>query len=159
MTKILVVEDDTDIRDLIVDILLDMGSEVIEAGEGGTGLHRAVTECPDIILLDLWMPVMDGFQVLKKLKENPGTQSTPVIMVSAKGQKEDLLQAMENGAWGYVTKPWEDGELESAVMNAKKQIRTGRQALAGRLDHRADGVADVPDPSSYLLTSTDQARG
>jgi CheY-like chemotaxis protein len=143
MAKILVVEDDTDIRSLIVDILLDMGSEVIEAGEGGMGLHKAVTECPDIILLDLWMPVMDGFQVLEKLKDNPGTQFTPVIMVTAKGQKEDMLQAMENGAWGYVTKPWDDGELESAVMGAEKQIRTGRQALTVRGEHHADGVADA----------------
>ena len=153
MTKILVVEDDTDIRNLLVDTLLDMGSEVIEAGDGGMGLHKAFTECPDIILLDLMMPVMDGFQVLEKLKDNPGTQFTPVIMVTARGQKEDVLQAMGNGAWGYVTKPWDDGELESVVMNAESQIRAGRPVLAARGEQHADGVADVPDPGGYPLTS------
>ncbi len=59
MTKILVVEDDTDIGNLLVDTLLDMGSEVIEAGDGGMGLHKACTECPDIILLDVMMPVKE----------------------------------------------------------------------------------------------------
>ena len=122
MTKILVVEDDEDIRVLLVDTLLDMDYEVIEAAHGGIGLKMAINESPDIILLDVMMPVMDGFQMLESLKEDLGPGCPPVIMVSAKGQEQDVLNAMGKGAWGYVTKPWELGELEAVVKSAEMKI-------------------------------------
>ncbi len=126
MTKILVVEDDRDIRDLLVDTLLDMGFDVVAAVDGGDGFDKVITQRPDIILLDLMMPVMDGLQMLDKLKAGPGTQSIPVIMVSAKGQGEDVTKALNVGALGYVIKPWEHGELESLVTSAEQQIQQGR---------------------------------
>ncbi len=122
MTKILVVEDDQDIRDLLVDTLMDGGYEVIEAKDGSIGLERAIEEMPDVILLDVMMPVMDGFQVLKQLKDNADTCSIPVIMVSAKGQEQDILGALKIGAWDYITKPWEPDDLESKVMSAETGI-------------------------------------
>ena len=122
MTRILVVEDDRDIRELLMDTLSDMGHEVIDAEDGGAGLRRALKELPDIILLDVMMPVMDGFQLLEKLKEDFITRSILVIMVSAKGQEQDVLAAMKAGAWGYIIKPWEPDELESKVMNAAAQV-------------------------------------
>ena len=73
MTRIPVVEDDRDIRELLMDTLSDMGHEVIDAEDGGAGLRRALKELPDIILLDVMMPVMDGFQLLEKLKEDLNT--------------------------------------------------------------------------------------
>ena len=79
MTKILVVEDDKEIRNLLVDTIGDMGFTVIQAEHGGIGLEKAFTERPDIILLDLMMPVMDGLMVLSKLQEDPETRMTPVI--------------------------------------------------------------------------------
>ncbi len=130
MTKILVVEDDEDIRVLLVDTFLDMDYEVIEAAHGGIGLQMAIDESPDIILLDVMMPVMDGFQVLESLKEELGPGCPLVIMVSAKGQEQDVLNAMGNGAWGYVTKPWELGELESMLKSAELLTQT-RQADYG----------------------------
>lgn len=75
MTKILVVEDDQDIRELLIDSLRDIGYEVMEAGDGGAGLQSAIEGCPDIILLDMMMPVLDGLEVLDRLKVNPITQS------------------------------------------------------------------------------------
>ncbi|MCH7712261.1 MAG: response regulator [Chloroflexi bacterium] len=128
MTKILVVEDDTDIRNLLVDTIADMGFEVIEAEDGGIGLDKAISQRPDIILLDLMMPVMDGLQVLGELKAGPATQNIPVIMVSAKGQGEDVMKALTAGAWGYVIKPWDEGALELAVAGAQKLVRQGRAA-------------------------------
>ncbi len=130
MTKILVVEDDSDIRELLVDTLLDMDYEVIEAAHGGLGLKMAIDESPDIVLLDVMMPVMDGFQVLESLKERLGPGCPLVIMVSAKGQEQDVLNATRKGAWGYVTKPWELGELVSVLKSAEMQIQT-RQAVQG----------------------------
>ena len=132
MTKILVVEDDRDIRNLLVDTILDMGFEAMEAEDGGAGLQKAIAELPDIILLDLMMPVMDGLEVLAKLKDEPGAQKILVIMVSAKGQDEDLAKALRAGAWGYVVKPWEYGQLESVVTSAEKELQSG-QAGPGRV--------------------------
>ena len=126
MTMILVVEDDTDIRNLLVDTIIDMGCEVMEAADGGIGLDKAITQLPDIILLDLMMPVMDGLQMLGKLKDDPDAHNIPVIMVSAKGQDEDLAKALKAGAWGYVVKPWQHGQLESVITSAEKQIQPRR---------------------------------
>ena len=126
MTRILVVEDDADIRDLLVDTIMDMGCEVVGAEDGGAGLQMALTEVPDIILLDFMMPVMDGLQVLGKLKENPKTKAIPVIMVSAKGQDADVVKALDAGATSYVTKPWRHGELESVIASAGAEIHLGR---------------------------------
>src|SRR5918996_4179436 len=73
MTRIPVVEDDRDIRALLIDTLSDIGYEVIGAEDGDTGLRRALNELPDIIVLDVMMPAMDGFQLLEKLKEDLNT--------------------------------------------------------------------------------------
>ena len=118
MSKILVVEDDHDIRGLLVDTLIDCGYDVVEAQDGGSGLEMACQERPDVILLDVMMPVMDGLQVLENLKGNAATRAIPVIMVTAKGQEQDASEAMKSGAWAYVIKPWEFGDLESKVMGA-----------------------------------------
>lgn len=122
MTKILVVEDESDIRELLVDTLVDNGYEVLEAVDGLAGFQQALEYTPDIILLDVMMPGMDGFQTLEKLKQNPKTESIPVIMVSAKGQEQDVQNAINAGAWGYVTKPWDPDELEVAVSNATASL-------------------------------------
>lgn len=122
MTKILVVEDDQDIRLLLLETLADIGYQMAGAADGGTGLRMAVDEDPDIILLDVMMPVMDGFQVLEKLKENPATHPIPVIMVSAKGQEQDIIRAMRDGAWGYVIKPWNPDDLESKLRNVEAEL-------------------------------------
>ena len=123
MTKILIVEDDQDIRELLVDTLNDLGYQVIEAEDGGQGLQKAMEETPDIVLLDVMMPVMDGFEVLEQLQASPDTRSVPVIMVSAKGQEKDLLVAEKAGAWGYIIKPWETEELEAKILSAEQGIK------------------------------------
>ena len=84
---------------------MDLGYDVLEAANGEIGFRRALEEHPDVILLDVMMPVMDGFQVLTKLKEHAETHSMPVIMVSARGQEQDMMRAMRGDAWGYVIKP------------------------------------------------------
>jgi DNA-binding response OmpR family regulator len=122
MTRIPVIEDDRDIRDLLMDTLSDIGYEVIAAEDGDTGWQRALEEQPDIVLLDVMMPAMDRFQLLERLKEDLSTRSMLVIMVSAKGQEQDVLDAMQARAWGYIVKPWEPDELESKVMKAAAHV-------------------------------------
>jgi DNA-binding response OmpR family regulator len=120
MAKILVVEDDEVIRNLLMDTVMDMGFQVIEAEDGGAGLDKAINQLPDVILLDIMMPVMDGLQVLKGLKDTSGAHCIPVIIVDAKGRDEDAMRALRAGAWDYVTKPWEQGALEAVIIGAIK---------------------------------------
>ncbi len=129
MTNILVVEDDQDIRFLLSETVSDLGYDVLEAADGGTGLRRAIEEHPDVILLDVMMPVMDGFQVLAKLKEHAETHPMPVIMVSARGQEQDIMRAMRGGAWGFVIKPWNQDDLESKINNAVEEVLQERGEL------------------------------
>ncbi len=129
MTTILVVEDDQDIRFLLSETALDLGYDVLEAADGGTGFRRALEEHPDVILLDVMMPVMDGFQVLAKLKEHAETHPMPVIMVSARGQEQDIMKAMRGGAWGYIIKPWNQDDLESKINNAVEEVLQERGEL------------------------------
>ncbi len=129
MTTILVVEDDQDIRFLLSETVSDLGYDVLEAAEGGAGFRRAIEEHPDVILLDVMMPVMDGFQVLAKLKEHAETHPMPVIMVSARGQEQDIMRAMRGGAWGYVIKPWNQDDLESKINNAVEEVLQERGEL------------------------------
>ncbi len=123
MTKILVVEDNQDIRELLIDSLRDVGYDVMEAGDGGAGLRSALEDLPDIILLDMMMPVLDGLEVLNRLKANPMTQLIPVIMVSAKGQEQDIATALKSGAFCYLVKPWEPDDLETKVLDAEAATR------------------------------------
>ena len=123
MTKILVVEDDPDIRELLIDSLCDIGYDVMKAGDGGAGLQSALEGLPDIILLDMMMPVLDGLEVLDRIKSNPLTRFIPVIMVSAKGQEQDISTALNSGALSYLVKPWEPEDLEAKVRQAEAAIR------------------------------------
>jgi len=129
VTTILVVEDDQDIRILLSETVLDLGYDVLEAADGGSGFRRALEEHPDVILLDVMMPVMDGFEVLAKLKEHAEVHSMPVIMVSARGQEQDVMRAMRGGAWGYVIKPWNQDDLESKINNAVEEVLQERSEL------------------------------
>ncbi len=128
MTTILVVEDDQDIRFLLSETVSDLGYDVLEAADGEAGFRRAIEEHPDVILLDVMMPVMDGFQVLAKLKEHAETHLMPVIMVSARGQEQDIMRAMRGGAWGFVIKPWSQDDLESKINNAVEELLQERGA-------------------------------
>ena len=119
MTKILVVEDESDIRELLVDILCDSGYDLVQAVDGAAALDMVNQERPDIIMLDVMMPGMGGFQVLKILKGDPATRATPVIMVSARSQEQEVAEAKRAGAWDYLIKPWEAGEVEAKVASAE----------------------------------------
>ena len=121
MTRILVVEDDQDIRELLVDSLQDMGYEVSEAPDGISGLAKAQAELPDVLLLDVMMPLLDGFQVLETLMNDPATRSIPIIMVSARGKGPEIQKALQVGAWDYITKPWNPQDLAAKVLNAKNR--------------------------------------
>ncbi|MDH6099143.1 response regulator [Anabaenopsis sp. FSS-46] len=125
MSLILVIEDEEQIRLNISEILLLADFSVVSAADGSEGLHLARVKSPDLILCDIMLPGMDGFQVLKKLRNYPNTANIPLIFITAKAEREDLRQGMNLGADDYITKPFEPGEILQAV-----KARLKRQALS-----------------------------
>ena len=118
MTKVLVIEDEQLVRQLVSRLLTAEGYEVVEAPYGQAGYQMAISEKPNIILLDLMMPVMDGFQVLSKLKSNPETRRIPVIILTAKIDAESERRCMQSGAVDYIKKPWGPGEIVDRISMA-----------------------------------------
>ena len=102
--RILLVEDDRFLRKAAEATLRQRGFIVLTAADGEEALRQARAETPDLVLLDLIMPKLQGFEVLKRLKEDPGTASIPVIVLSNLGQERDVQQAMELGALAYHIK-------------------------------------------------------
>lgn len=124
MKRILVIEDETQVRENIQQILEFSDFEVISAAEGAAGLNLAKANIPDLIICDIMMPGMDGYSVLKALRQEPTTETIPVIFLTAKADRADLRQGMELGADDYLTKPFENSELVRAVKS-----RLERQAV------------------------------
>lgn len=116
MTKILVVEDDKFLRELISQKVGGEGYEVVEAVDGEEGVEKVSKERPDLILLDLILPGMDGFEVLRKVKGEEATKDIPVIIISNLGQKEDVDKGMGLGAVDYLIKAhFTPGEIISKI--------------------------------------------
>jgi len=110
-----VVDDSPDVRLALATILEDEGHEIIEAEDGDQVFDLAVAESPDLVLLDVMMPRVNGFDALASLKADTRTSKIPVIMVTAKGRPEDMAMARSLGAAEYITKPWADGDVELRV--------------------------------------------
>ena len=108
---ILVVEDENDIRDLLVFTLVREGFAVLQADSGPAALAQARSRHPDLILLDLMLPGMDGLNVYKHLQREPGASGIPVIMLTAKGEEIDRIVGLEIGAADYVVKPFSPREV------------------------------------------------
>ena len=104
--RILVIEDETDIREMLSLRLKREKFDVIEASEGISGLKKAQEELPDLVLLDLMLPFVSGLDILRKLRANRKTAQTPVIIVSAKGDESDVVVGLELGADDYIVKPF-----------------------------------------------------
>lgn len=109
--QILAIDDDYDCLVMVQHMLRQMGFAVSAARSGAEALAVVASVQPDVILLDLLMPEMDGFTVLEKLKANPATRSIPVVIVSARGQDDDLLAGYVAGAEYYVSKPFTSSQL------------------------------------------------
>tara|TARA_B100001115_G_scaffold184008_1_gene184751 strand:- start:408 stop:1109 length:702 start_codon:yes stop_codon:yes gene_type:complete len=124
--NILVVEDDSDIRELISFNLKNEGYQVFEANDGEVGIDKARNNNPDLILLDLMLPGIQGLDVCRIIKSDQETKEIPIIMVTALGQEEDIVKGLETGADDYITKPFSIKVLIARV-NAvlKRSIEVG----------------------------------
>jgi DNA-binding response OmpR family regulator len=115
--KILVVDDEPDALELISFNLKGAGYEVLTAEDGNSALRKARTRAPDLILLDLMIPEVDGLEVCKILRRDPDTSGIPIIMLTAKAAELDRVLGLELGANDYVTKPFSPRELVLRVRN------------------------------------------
>jgi two-component system phosphate regulon response regulator PhoB len=114
-TKILVVEDERDLLELLKYNLDREGFEVDTAQSGEDGLKKVRSSPPDLILLDLMLPAMDGLEVCRGIKSRSDTQDIPVIMLTARGEESDIVQGLEIGADDYITKPFSPRILMARV--------------------------------------------
>ncbi len=159
--KIVVIEDETDILEVIAYNLKREGYDVITSTSGEDGLEKIERTKPNLVVLDLMLPEVDGIELCKKLKADPITQSIPVIMVTAKGEESDVVLGLGVGADDYITKPFSPRELTARV---KAVLR--RSKSKGESDRRErvafEGVVIDPqrhevrvDGESVSLTATE----
>lgn len=153
MTRILLIEDEQDVRETTAEILELANFEVITAENGKIGVDLAREKKPDLIICDIMMPVMDGYEVLYMLGKNPATSTIPFIFLSAKSEKGDVRHGMNLGADDYLTKPFEEMELLNAVDTriAKKEVfQSAYQPTPDDLDNfinHARGAAKLKELS------------
>lgn len=113
--KVLVVDDEPNVLKSLVQFLTIEDFEVESASNGPEALEKVESFHPELILLDVMMPGMDGFEVLEKIKEMPKHQNTPIIMLTAKDQSSDVLKGYQSGATSYLVKPFNLDELVETI--------------------------------------------
>ncbi len=132
MTKILVIEDERFLLEEILDLLSFGDFEAIGAENGVAGVTLAHQQLPDLVICDIMMPEMDGYQVLHELRSNPLTETIPFIFLTARADKTDMRRGMELGADDYLTKPFTHNELFNAI-----NARLEKQAAVRRFSEKA----------------------
>jgi len=134
---VLVVEDETDILDVIQHNLKRAGYDVLAAKTGIDGLRRVRDAAPDLVVLDLMLPGMDGLDVCRRIKEDPLTKATPILIVSARGEESDVVVGLELGADDYLAKPFSPRELIARVRAVlrrgplKEELGQGERIVRG----------------------------
>ncbi len=117
MTKILIAEDDQDIRELVVLTLQFSGFDVVSVEDGSLAVEKAKTEAFDLILMDVRMPRMTGYEACRRLKELDETRNIPIIFLSAKGQEQEIQTGLNAGAADYILKPFAPDTLINTINN------------------------------------------
>ncbi|GER78028.1 MAG: response regulator [Anaerolineae bacterium CFX3] len=166
--KILIVDDDVDTLRLVGLMLQRQGYQIVAATNGQQGISKAVEEQPDLVLLDVMMPDMDGYEVTRRLRQNLATANLPILMFTAKTQLDDKVAGFEVGADDYLTKPTHPTELQAHVKallaragsrEKKKETETQQANLIGILSARGGlGVSTLAINLAAGLFSRTQAE-
>jgi two-component system OmpR family response regulator len=159
MPKILLIDDDPHIRDIVRFALSREGFSVLEAEDGARGLAMAGAEAPDLVLLDVMMPEMDGTEVCRRLRQHG---STPIIFLSSRDDEIDRVLGLELGGDDYVTKPFSPRELVARVKAVLRRMAPAaapatpvRELRHNRLRLDLDGVRACWDEAEVALTATE----
>ena len=157
MTTILVIEDELPIRELIAEMLMLEDFEVLQAGNGREGIEIAQSQCPNLIICDVMMPVLDGYGVLTALQQDTSTASIPFVFLTARGTKQDIRYGMNLGADDYLIKPFTQDELLDAISirlrkqaNSLQQYRSELESKQEQLDYLLyhDPLTQLPNQLS-----------
>lgn len=146
MKKVLFIEDDTVVRENTAELLELADYEVVTASNGKSGVELAKQELPDIIVCDIMMPEMDGYGVLQELSKDPKTQQIPFIFLSAKTEHKDIRKGMDLGADDYLTKPFEEEELISAI-----ESRMAKVAILNKLREKDNKASETESQNIHTL--------
>lgn len=133
--KILVIEDEEDIREILEYTLSREGFTVSSVGDGLRGLNEVKRTLPDLVVLDLMLPGLDGLEVCRRLKSDDETKEVAVVMVTAKGEESDIVLGLGLGADDYVTKPFGRKELIARVQSVLRRIGRGEVDEGGVIAH------------------------
>ena len=133
MERILIIEDERPMRTALADCLSGEGYRVLTADDGETGLHRALQEKPDLILLDIMMDDMDGWETLRLLKLDESSRDVPVIVLSARAEPKDKIRALQEGAIDYITKPFSMRDSLGKIRAILEGSSEGAQAEDGEV--------------------------
>jgi len=128
--RLLIIDDDVQVQKVVRRVMEAAGFEVVQAFDGVAGLALALAERFDLIVLDVNMPLMDGRDVLRKLKQEPANENVPVLIYSGRGDHLERLAGLELGAEDYIEKPFEGGQL---VRKIRRLIEKKKEAAASRL--------------------------
>lgn len=148
---ILIIDDDPVIRKLLSVILIQAGYQISEASKGQEGIELASRNLPALILLDIMMPEMNGFEVIQQLKSNQATSEIPVIFLSAKAESTDKVRGLELGASDFVNKPFDRGELLARIAT---QIKLKQQEAA--LKHYSANLEKMVEERTQQLIHADR---
>jgi pilus assembly protein CpaE len=152
--KILIIDDDLDTLRLVGLMLQRQGYQISAATNGQQGLDKAFEEDPDLILLDVMMPDMDGYEVTRRLRQNPSTVETPILMFTAKTQLDDKVIGFEVGANDYLTKPTHPTELQARVKSLLARISEKRGTTVSTKDENHGYMIGVLGARGGLGTTT-----
>jgi DNA-binding response OmpR family regulator len=125
MTNILIAEDDQDIRELVVLTLQFSGFDVVSVEDGSLAVEKAKTNSFDLILMDVRMPRMTGYEACRRLKEIDSTKNIPIIFLSAKGQEKEIQTGLDVGAADYVLKPFAPDTLINTINRVLEKAKSG----------------------------------
>ncbi len=163
--RILIVEDDAALARLLQVELGASGFEVALAGDGEAALAAAVAEPPDLILADVMMPRMDGFELIRRLRGDPRTEDVSIIMLTARGLKSDKLEGLTAGADDYLTKPFDNEELVTRVRGVLRRARylRSQSPLTGlpgnlRIEDEIDARIASGEPFALLYLDLDNFK-
>lgn len=148
MARIHIADDEPDIRQLVSFLLTEQGHEVSVSADGRAAIERMILSPPDLLILDLMMPEMDGYSVLAEMQDFQVLDSTRVLVLTARGAEQDREKGFELGADEYLTKPCDEAELRATVTAmleiTKEELRVNRDDLKdkARLFSQLESVVD-----------------
>jgi CheY-like chemotaxis protein len=165
MAKIVVLEDDASTRRLITAVLKKSGHEVTDVDNGAEGLLIVLADQPDLVVSDVEMPKLTGFEVLQNIRQEPSTADTPVILLTSLSSRADMRKGMSQGADDYITKPFQPQELIDAVDAQLARLANRRSAASPVLRGFAESavaemsLAPLPDLPTLSLEETPEQAG